>query len=261
MRARSGLVQRLHGIIPVAILCALSVNCGRPADSFYASAEAGKKLIAIEVHDINKVTMTLVGPTDTVGCVAMARAPSSGVLYSVCGPGVYAPGSQQLATIDQKTGHATSFGMVTDGLQVMALEFAANGTLYAVGDANSSSPTFNSLYTVDVMSGAFTRIGSTGASPFFMDFAFDRDGKIYGATSQGLYIIDPKTGIATKIVNFVGGGDIMGLSFNGNQDRLYATDFKTPISALYLVDVKSGFLTPVAATGYANAHGLVPANR
>src|SRR3989442_14266411 len=130
MRARSRLVQKLHAIIPVTILCALSVNCSRPADSFYASAEAGKKVIAIEVNDINKVTTTLIGPTDTEGCVAMTRSPSSGVLYSMCGPGINKPGPQQLATIDPKTGHATSVGMVIDGLQVMTLEFAPNGTLY-----------------------------------------------------------------------------------------------------------------------------------
>ena len=261
MRVRSGLVQRLRGIVPVTILCAVSVNCGQPTDSFYATAADGTKLITIEVRDINKVTTKLVGPTDTVGCVAMTLSPSSGALYSMCGRGVLEPGPQQLATIDPKTGHATLVGMVIDGLQVMGLEFAPNGTLYAVGDANPSSPTFNSLYTVDVVSGALTRIGSTGTSPFFMDFAFDGNGTMYGATSQTLYTIDPKTGIATKIVNFVGGGDIMGLSFNGSQNRLYATDYKMPISALYRVDVKSGFLTPVAATGYANAHALVPANR
>jgi hypothetical protein len=31
-----------------------------------------------------------------------------------------------------------------------------------------------------------------------------------------------------------------------------------PISALYLVDAKTGFLTPVAAIGYPLSHGLVP---
>jgi hypothetical protein len=142
--------------------------------------------------------------------------------------------------------HATTFGIVVDGLQVVALEFAPNGTLYAVGDTNPASSTFNSLYTVDEKSGTFTRVGSTGVPPpeFFMDFAFDSRGTMYGATGHGLFTIDPKTGTATKVVDFVGGGDISSLSYNAKQDKLYATDFKIPNSALYLIDTQTGFLKP-----------------
>ena len=91
-----------------------------------------------------------------------------------------------------------------------------------------------------------------------MDFAFDKNGTMYGASSHALFTIDRKTGTATKVADFVGGGDIMGLSFDAAQNRLYASDWKMPISALYLVDVKTGFLTPVAAIGYPLSHGLVP---
>jgi DNA-binding beta-propeller fold protein YncE len=73
-----------------------------------------------------------------------------------------------------------------------------------------------------------------------------------------LFTIDLKTGTATKVTDFVGGGDIMGLSYNAKQDKLYATDYKSPNSALYLVDTKTGFLTPMAAIGYPLSHGLVP---
>ena len=135
--------------------------------------------------------------------------------------------------------------------------------LFRSGDANGASPTFNSLYTVDVKSGEFTRVGATGvpAPEFFMDFAFDRVGTMYGATSHGLFTIDRKTGTATKVADFVGGGEIMGLSYNLAQDRLYATDFKAPNSALYVVDRGTAFLTPIAAMGYPRAHGLVPVIR
>jgi DNA-binding beta-propeller fold protein YncE len=231
---------------------------------FYATVGSPDKpqLITIEVRDTNDVTIAPVGPMDAFGCASLARS-AQAVVYSVCGPGIAKPGPQQLATIDPKTGHATAFGTVVEGLQVMALEFAPDGTLYAVGDANRASPTFNSLYTVDATSGAFTRIGSTGVPPpgFFMDFAFDRSGTMYGATSKGLFTIDRKTGTATKVADFVGGGDIMGLSFDVNQNMLYATDYKAPNSALYRVDLRTGFLTPIAATGFPLAHGLVPRDR
>jgi len=258
MRVKDGLVRHFCGLVPLAVLCAASLNCGQgTADTFYANAD--NTLLTIEVRDGNQVTIAPVGPTGAFGCASIARS-ATGTLYSVCGLGIVKPDQpQQLATIDPKTGKATMFGKAVTGLQVMGLEFAPDGTLYAVGDGNAASPTFNSLYSVDIKSGEFTRIGATGvpAPEFFMDFAFDRNGTMYGATSHGLFTIDRKTGTATKVVDFVGGGDIMGLSYNVAQDRLYATDYKAPNSALYAVDVRTGFLTPLAATGYPLAHGLV----
>jgi hypothetical protein len=244
----------------VTMLCTVSASCRRASDLLYASAEMGTKMIQIEVQDDDKANTKLIGQTGTVGCISLALSPS-GTLYSMCGPGGGSPGPQQLATIDLQTGHANPFGMVVNGLTVMALKFAPDGTLYAVGDSNSSSPTFNSFYTVDAKTGALTRIGSTGAPSFFMDFAFDRKGTMYGATSLALYTIDRKAGTATKVVDFVGGSSVMGLAFSRDANKLYATDFKTPVSDFYLVDSKTGHLTPVAATGYANSHNLVLVNR
>jgi hypothetical protein len=215
-------------LVASVILSAGSTSCRRASDFFYASVEMGTKLIQIEVQDINKITTKLIGQTGTVGCISLALSPS-GTLYSMCGPGAGSPGPQQLATIDVHTGHANPFGMVVNGLTVMALKFAPDGTLYAAGDSNPSSPTFNSLYSVDAKTGALTRVGSTGAPSFFMDFAFDRKGTMYGATSVALYSLNPKTAVATKTADFVGGSSIMGLAFNGAANKLYATDFKAPI--------------------------------
>ena len=219
----------------------------------------GTKMIRIEVKDAGAITTRMIGSTGMVGCISMALS-ASGTLYSMCGPGAGSPGNQQLATIDLTSGHATPFGMDVQGLTVMALKFAPDGTLYAAGDSASSSATFNSLYTVDVKTGAFTRVGSTGAPSFFMDFAFDRQGTMYGATSQALYTIERKTGSATKTADFVGGSAIMGLAFGSSDGKLYASDFKAPISDLYLVDNKTGFLSPMGKLGYANSHNLVAVN-
>ena len=248
----------------MAVLCASTIGCtgseAGTADRFYATSGPDNKLVSIEISDGSKVTIRPIGTTGSRGCGSVALS-SDGTLYSVCGPGMMAPGRQQLATIDPKTGHATLFGSEVFNLEVMGLEFAPNGTLYAVGDANRASPTFNSLYTVDLKTGEFTRIGSTGVQDpeFFMDFAFDSHGTMYGATNHALFTIDLKTGIASKVVDFVGGGDIMGLSYNAKRDKLYATDFKSPNSALYVVNTQTGFLTPMASIGYPLSHGLVPA--
>ena len=126
----------------------------------------------------------------------------------------------------------------------MGLEFAPDGTLYAVGDANPASPTFNSLVYGDVTDRRVhaSRIDWGSGGEFLMDFAFDKNGTMYGASSHMLFTIDRKTGTATKVADFVGGGDIMGLSYDAKKNRLYATDWKAPNSALYLVDVQTGFL-------------------
>jgi len=248
------------------ILCAATAGCSQTNDdSLYAtipgeSAAAPWRLVTLDIRGINKLTTTIVGSFNAGGCASLARS-TAGVMYSVCGPGIAKPDlPQQLNTVDLKTGKTTPVGPTFQGLQVMALEFSSDGTLYAVGDANPASPTFNSLYTVDVTNGAFTRVGSTGvpAPEFIMDFAFDKSGTMYAASSHTLFTIDRKTGTATKVVDFVGGGDIMGLSYDARQNRLYASDWKMPRSALYLVDLQTGFLTPVASIGYPLSHGLVP---
>ena len=274
MQTTPGRLCAVRRILPIALLCAFTISCSgttaRSVDRFYGivnSPAADGKLVSIDVRDQNNVTITPIGTIGTFGCTSVALA-NDGTLYSVCGPGNFVdsqhkfgcmtPGPQQLATIDPKTGHATMFGGPVENLNVMALEFAPDGTLYAIGDANPASPTFNSLYTVDRKTGAFTAVGPTGVpEEFFMDLAFDGRGTMYGASMHGLYTIDRKTGTATKVVDFVGGGLVMGLGFNTKQDKLYATDWKTPKSVLYAVDTKNGFLTPMADIGYPLSHGLV----
>jgi hypothetical protein len=246
----------VRGILPMVVLLGASLGCRKAPERFYATAEGGTKIIQIEVQGDHQISTKVVGPTGSVGCASLALS-ASGTLYSMCGPGVAAPGPQQLSIIDTQTGHANPVGSTVSGLTVMGLEFSSDGTLYAAGDSDPKSPTFNSLYVVDVKTGAFTRLGSTGAPAFFMDFAFDRIGTLYGATSLALYNIDVKTAKAAKVADFTGSNAIMGLAFNRDATKLYATDFKTPISDLFFVDAHSGTLTRVAPTGYANSHNLV----
>ena len=233
----------------------------------------GAELFAIEVSG-NKITTTDIGPTKGGDCISLAQS-RSGALYSMCGPLF---GAQQLATINPDTGLANLFGVAVPGLSVMAIGFAPDGILYAVGDCNpdanfecntSSSPpdpNYNSLYTVNEATGAFTRVGSTGAPQFFMDLAFDREGHMLGVTTTDnpsvvpsiLYSIDSETGKATKVVNLVGSNSVMGLAF-GREGKLYATDFaQNP--GLYLVDIKTGFETAIATLPFGFSSSLELAN-
>jgi hypothetical protein len=271
-----------HGLLLVAglaILCVLSGGSALAADLFYTTSGAGNglpngaEIVAIEVSG-SKVATTDIGPTYGGDCGTLALS-SSGTLYSMCGA-IF--GTQQLATIDPKTGRADLFGMSITGLAVMALTFGPDGTLYAVGDCNPDSnfecntsgsspdPNYNSLYTVNVRTGAFTRVGSTGAPQFFMDLAFDSKGRLLGVTTTVnaslipaiLYVLDPMTGAATKITNLVGSNTVMGLAF-GREGKLFADDF-TDSPGLYLVDPNTGFERAIAAIPFGALSNLVLMN-
>lgn len=231
------------------------------------SSGAGE-LWTIEV-DGKKISTTDIGPIKVGGCGTLAMS-HSGTLMSMCGALF---GNQQLTSFDTKTGLATLFGVPVPGLAVMSMAFGPDGTAYLVGDCNPDAaftdcgmgppdPNYNSLYTVNVVTGAVTRIGPTGAPEFFMDMVFDRQGNLWGVTSclnpcyapAVLYRINTETGKATKVVNLVGSNTVMGLAF-ARDGKLYANDF-VGNSGFYLIDPETGFETTVAALPFGLAGGL-----
>ena len=238
-----------------------------------SSSSPAVELWAIEVNG-SKIKTKDIGPINAGGCASLAMSPS-GTLLSMCGDLF---GIQRLASIDTKTGQGTLFGAPVPGLAIMAMAFGPDGVLYAVGDCNPNGqpldcgpgpgpdPNYNSLYTVNVVTGEVTRIGPTGAPEFFMDLAFDRHGNLWGVTSSlqpsyipaVLYRINTETGAATKIVNLVGSSTLMGLAF-APDGKLYATDF-TANPGLYLVDPKTGFESAIAAMPFGLSSGLELAN-
>ena len=243
----------------------------QPTNVYYTTSfsTGTPELWAIKVTG-RKIGTTDIGPMNAGGCASLAMSPS-GTLFSMCG-NLF--GIQQLATIDTKTGLGNLFGIPVPGLAIMAMTFAPNGTLYAVGDCNPNGPNFecgpgpgpdpnyNSLYTVDVTTGEVTRVGSTGAPQYFMDLAFDRNGNMFGVTTTLnpsyvpaiLYRINPATGAATKIVNLVGSNSVMGLAV-APDGKMFATDF-TGNSGLYRIDPNTGFETAVAAMPFGLSSGL-----
>ena len=273
--------MRIPELIAVAALGA-GLNVASPTSSaeelYYTTVNFPvSEILAIKVHEHGKrITTQEVGPTGAV-CATLAMS-EWGMLYSVCGaapgfPGLF--GTQQLATIDLKTGHANLFGVPTLGLAIMSLTFGPDGTLYAVGDCNVdlSDPRmpacgpkkgayYNSLYKINVSTGVFTRIGSTGAPEYFMDLAFDRHGRMFGVTTTLsptgvpaiLYRLNPVTGAATKVADLIGSSQVMGIAFGGH-GRLYGTDFMN-VPGFYLVDVKTGFETAIGSLPIGGSSNL-----
>jgi hypothetical protein len=156
----------------------------------------------------------------------------------------------------------------------MGMTFSPDGVLYAAGDFVTTSPTFNSLYTIDLTTGAPTRVGSLGAGPnatdYIMSFVFDSHGNMYGASPTALYRIhlpdaegrEARTqeagqgaqALATKVVGFIGSSAVMGIAI-GEDGNFYAADF-VPASRIYGLDVETGSLTPLVNTHIANVHNI-----
>ena len=268
-------------ISPSAALAATSARHDGAASLFYTTSGAGTGLAnGAEIFSIavNGATVTTrdVGTTYGGDCGSLALSPH-GTLYSMCGDLF---GAQRLATIDKKTGRAHLFGVGVPGLAVMAMAFGRDGTLYAVGDCNPDPVTFecntpssppdlnyNSLYKVNVKTGAFTRIGPTGAPQFFMDLTLDRYGNMLGVTTTLnptstpaiLYRIDLAAGTATPLFNLTGPSNyVMGLAF-GRDGKLYATD-NFANSGLYVIGTKTGFETAIAALPFGFSSDLVLMN-
>ena len=259
------------GIAPSAAWAGNSAGQDGTASVFYTTSGAGNGLpngAEIWAITVSGATVTTrdVGPTKGGDCGSLALSPH-GTLYSMCGSLF---GDQRLATIDKQTGLADQFGVPVPGLAVMAMGFSPGGTLYAVGDCNPDPVTFeciadkdfNALYKVNVHTGAFTRIGPTGAPRFFMDLTFDSHGTMLGVTTTVnpstvpaiLYRINPATGKATKLVTLTGSTAVMGLAF-GRDGTLYGTD-ATPTSNLYRIDPTTGLETTIATLPFGSSSGL-----
>ena len=268
MRRIAGLALALLLILGAAVPAAARQNSKHDHhnSTLFATGQLGTALLAI---DVERGTTKVIGPTGQPGSIALAITRNGRAAYSIASavtgfpPGIDGANAQ-LARIDLATGAATLVGRPMGGnLSVMGMTFAPDGALYGAGDFDPQSPTFNSLYTIDVHTGLATRIGSLGAgvneTDYIMSFAWDSHGNLYGASMMALYRIhrNRTTNMATKVVDFVGSSLVMGIAID-EDGSFYAADLVGPptLSTIYRVDVKTGFLTPLFNTGIAFVHNI-----
>ena len=171
------------------------------------------------------------------------------------------PNKAQLATLNLGTGAATLVGSpLGQVLSIMGMTCSPDGTLYAIGQFNSTDPAFNSLYTVNRETGLASRIGSTGVldpsdpsgfSGFLMALAFAPDGTLYGvgdgAKGSTLYSINIKrdNGLATKVAD-INVDAVMGLAID-KDGKFYVADY-APGSKIYTLDSGTGMTTSILET-------------
>ena len=249
----------------MALLLSLSLMStpARAADHpslLYATYEAGAKLAAFSLEGKR---IRVIGNTGYAFSASLAFCPPGGVPYTITN--LFDPTAAQLATLNLGTGRATLVGSpLGQALSIMGMTCSPDGDLLAVGQADTSNPDFNSLYAVDRETGLASRIGSTGVldpsdpsgfSGFFMALAFAPDGTLYGVNTNSLFSIDPSTGQATKVVDFVGVILVMGLAID-NDGNFYVSNFLPPPSYIYGVNVATGVATPILNTGLAMVHNM-----
>ncbi|HWR63861.1 MAG TPA: hypothetical protein VN365_05610, partial [Candidatus Thermoplasmatota archaeon] len=148
-----------------------------------------------------------------------------------------------LYSIDPDSGTQTFIGG-SIGVNGMTVD-GTTGTWYVTSA--------NSLYTMDVSSGATTRIGSHGVSNTFIGLACDIDGNMYAydvlwTGDSTLYSVDKATGAATAVgdmgYGFVYAQD---MGFDRDNDVLYIAGYfnSGAPSALLTCDVSTGACTIV----------------
>jgi hypothetical protein len=268
MRRIAGLALAFLMILGAGVPAAARGNAKHERDSstLFATAQVGAVLLAI---DVERGATRVIGPTGQPGPAALAITRNGEAAYTVASavtgfpPGVNGANAQ-LAKIDLATGATTLVGSPMGGnLSVMGMTFAPDGVLYGAGDFDPQSPTFNSLYTIDVHTGSATRVGSLGTGPNFTDyvmsFAWDSEGNLYGASMTALYRIhrNRTTHMATKVADFIGSSLVMGIAID-EDGSFYAADFvgSPTMSTIYRVDVETGLLTPLFNTGIAFVHNI-----
>ena len=238
------------------------------------SAVQPKPLYAIDSSQNNLVafslkahTVTVIGPIGP-GALSLAFCPPGGLVpYTITSP--FDPDKAQLATLNLSTGAATLVGSPLPSgqtLDIMGMACSREGTLYAIGQFDSNNFDFNSLYTIDRVTGQATLIGHTGVTAgdccggFLMALAFAPDGKLYGVNSTStLFTIDTSTGEATKVVDlFTAPGQllplVMGLAID-SRGTVYVADW-VPGSRVYRVDTTTGMVTPILNTGLNRVHNI-----
>lgn len=274
LMAIAGLALVLSMILGFSVPAAARENRNhdRHHATLFATGQAAtgplRVLLAI---DVERGTTAVIGPATgslAPGSLALAITPDGRTAYTIAN--AFNPASAQLATINLTTGVQALVGRpIGVDLKIMGMTFSPDGVLYAAGDFETISSTFNSLYTIDLHSGSATRVGSFGVGrsqrdSFIMSFAFDSDGNMYGASQTALYKIHPPpttdaedrearteeagqgtAALATKVVkfrgtSFVGPSAVMGIAFD-EDGSFYAADFR-PTSTIYAVNIKSGFL-------------------
>jgi len=164
-----------------------------------------------------------------------------------------------LYKLDPATGARASIGTVTSNASTtagLALDISTN-TVYLTSTGNDS------LFTLNVATGAATLVGAYGDSTLVMhglEYHWVNN-TLYGASNGSLYTIDRTTGVAT-LVGATGVTSFMNLCYVPTTNTMYASingvTTGGPQDSWYSIDVSTGAATLIGsyAPAATNINGL-----
>lgn len=207
----------------------------------YSTADFGALLVTI---DFATGETKVIGPTGQVLANGLA-CDGAGTIYTVT-HAFDTTGESQLAKFNLTTGEAVPYG-VKNSLQFMGLTFTPDGTLLGAGWTDGA------LYSINLQTGAPTKIGDLGDAKDVMDLTIHPNGNMYGIDfNAAIFQIDPKTAKATLAAKINGITDVMGLAFDADGTG-YVVSI-VPQAPVYRIDLKTGQITSTLITTLNNLH-------
>lgn len=191
-----------------------------------------------------------IGPSGFSTTNSMARD-STGTIYTAH-TAIAGAAMGQLVTIDPGTGAGTGGALFATTNGARGLAFSAGDVLFAILDIGASGSIGpDSLYTINVGTGATTLIGATGRSDL-QGLAFSPGGTLYGwDIDLGLMTLDTLTGVATDVNAGIGAlADIQTLDFAPDGTLYGARD------SLYTINLATGAANLIGSGGYADLRGI-----
>ena len=154
--------------------------------------------------DVAAGTYSEIGPltldgSDAIQMLSMSIAPD-GKMYALSNPSNDPAGEKRFYRVDPATGNLEYLGSPAIG----AIEFAPDGTLYAVGA---------DLMILDPRDGSTLQtIGPLDSQLVINELDFSEDGNLYGTSREdGLHQINTTTGAATLLTGYLGENQVWSL--------------------------------------------------
>jgi len=231
--------RRTDSLLTVLVVAGLA-GAAQAQTTLYA-LDASGNLITL---DKTTGAGTLVGPTGFPGLNA-AASDSQGRIFTI------SSGSSQLVLVDPVTGVGSVFLNLSgrpSGYGVRGMAFDPSDHLY-VALSQAETTAIDILATIDMTTGAYTTVGSTGRTDI-QALDISPAGAMYAiGVFGGLYQLNPATGAATVIGGSFGGDD-QALQFD-RDGTLYACR-----GGLRLVDPVTGATTLIGPTGFTDIRGM-----
>lgn len=239
--------------LAVATVLALGAasQTSQAAQILYGVTGASGSASSLYQIDATTGAATLIGATGFTHVVSIDIHPVTGVIYGISNS---FGGTNALITIDATTGAGTFVANV-GGDNWPDITFDSRGTLYSWSEASPDR-----LNTIDLTTGATTEIGPNGLNTYQFGLGADSADTIYAKNGDGnVYTIDKTTGAATFVVSLGSGGLDNALAFDEN-DVAFTLDRFGSETSLLTLDLMTGAVTTIGATGIANLGAIAFSN-